>query len=416
MSNVANNSDTHDHGPPSPLARPAAKGLARQATSFPSLAKWSSTLSPASVNSFSGAVAGIASGIVTCPLDVIKTKLQAQGSFSNPGLMHKGPTNAVIYRGLLGTANTIIQQDGFFRGMYRGLGPMLLGYLPTWAVYMSVYDSSREFFYSHHYGISNDDKWLPRIYASLTAGACSTIVTNPIWVIKTRLMSQVSLTAADGARTPWHYNNTFDAARTMYRSEGMAAFYSGLGPALLGLTHVAIQFPLYEYFKQRFTGSEMGETATSESKPWSNVAGILAATLLSKVCATSATYPHEVLRTRLQTQQRQMRPEASNGVAATHHSQGLSTKSGSVSTADGISYEPRYRGIVKTCRVILREEGWRAFYNGMGTNMVRAVPAAMTTMLTFESVKGGIMTFQEEGRLLLREEEENRQRLDMKWT
>lgn len=48
---------------------------------------------------------------------------------------------------------------------------------------------------------------------------------------------------------------------------------------------------------------------------------------------------------------------------------------------------PRYRGVLKTCQVILQEEGWRAFYNGMGTNMVRAIPAAVTTMMTFESLK-----------------------------
>jgi hypothetical protein len=32
--------------------------------------------------------------------------------------------------------------------MYRGLGPMLLGYLPTWAVYMAVYEKSKDYFYS----------------------------------------------------------------------------------------------------------------------------------------------------------------------------------------------------------------------------------------------------------------------------
>jgi solute carrier family 25 folate transporter 32 len=86
---------------------------------------------------------GVASGIVTCPLDVIKTRLQAQGSF------RRGPRHAVgtplLYRGMVGTARTIWKQDGV-RGMYRGLGPMLLGYLPTWAVYMSVYDMSKDFY------------------------------------------------------------------------------------------------------------------------------------------------------------------------------------------------------------------------------------------------------------------------------
>jgi solute carrier family 25 folate transporter 32 len=93
------------------------------------------------VNALCGAVAGVASGIVTCPLDVIKTRLQAQGSFRPR--MYTGPTRAV-YKGLTGTARVIWTQDGV-RGLYRGLGPMLLGYIPTWAVYMSTYESTKEF-------------------------------------------------------------------------------------------------------------------------------------------------------------------------------------------------------------------------------------------------------------------------------
>jgi solute carrier family 25 (mitochondrial folate transporter), member 32 len=95
------------------------------------------------VNSFCGAAAGVASGIVTCPLDVIKTRLQAQGSFRR-NMTGRFPSPA-LYSGMVGTAKTIWQQDGI-RGMYRGLGPMLLGYLPTWAVYMTVYDASREYY------------------------------------------------------------------------------------------------------------------------------------------------------------------------------------------------------------------------------------------------------------------------------
>lgn len=412
MPSSSSDSDTHDHGPP-PLQQQAHETL-RQTTSFPALAIWTTQLSPGVVNSFSGAMAGMASGIVTCPLDVIKTKLQAQGSFSNPGLKKPGPDASAIYRGLMGTARTIVRQDGL-KGMYRGLGPMLLGYLPTWAVYMTVYDSSREWFVQNRYGVREGDKWLPRIYASIVAGACSTIVTNPIWVIKTRLMSQVSVTASDGHRTPWHYNNTLDAARKMYHAEGMAAFYSGLAPALLGLTHVAIQFPLYEYFKQQFTGVAMGEVPTQDHQSWTNVAGILSATLLSKVCATSATYPHEVLRTRLQTQQRHLQPESTNGVSGSHHSQQIGGNR-RLGTSDGMHYQPRYKGIVRTCRIILAEEGWRAFYNGMGTNMIRAIPAAMTTMLTFESIKGAIGRLQEEGKELKREEEAGLRKTNRKWS
>jgi len=91
-----------------------------------------------------GAFAGVASGIVTCPLDVIKTKLQAQGGFARRG--GQSAETKALYRGMVGTGKMIFREDGL-RGLYQGLGPMLMGYLPTWAVYLAVYDKSREYFY-----------------------------------------------------------------------------------------------------------------------------------------------------------------------------------------------------------------------------------------------------------------------------
>ncbi|KAL8727384.1 MAG: hypothetical protein Q9166_006056 [cf. Caloplaca sp. 2 TL-2023] len=90
-----------------------------------------------------GGIAGAVSGLVSCPLDVIKTKLQAQGGFQIPRDNVKLTTAA--YRGVYGTAATIWREEGV-RGMYRGLGPMLLGYVPTWAVYLTVYNKTQAFF------------------------------------------------------------------------------------------------------------------------------------------------------------------------------------------------------------------------------------------------------------------------------
>ncbi|KAF2002717.1 mitochondrial folate transporter-like protein/carrier [Amniculicola lignicola CBS 123094] len=374
--------------PPSPSTRqryaPATDSPSRNVPTSPQssrsplhrLASTYAALPNSSVNAFCGASAGIASGIVTCPLDVIKTRLQAQGAFRPRTL---GRPSRQVYQGLVGTAKVIWFEDGV-RGMYRGLGPMLLGYIPTWAVYMTMYDFSKDYFYPRM-----ENKWLSRISASIVAGACSTLATNPIWVVKTRLMAQVSEHALSDHRPPWQYTSTFDAFRKMYRNEGIRAFYSGLAPALLGLTHVAIQFPMYEYFKQRFTGLEMGE-ATAQGE---DVLGILGATILSKICATSATYPHEVLRTRLQTQQRSLPSHDHEEISfrGGHRGRGHYTRPPGTASSDGMINIPRYRGVIKTCTIILQEEGWRAFYNGMGTNMVRAVPAAVTTMLTYESMR-----------------------------
>ncbi|KAF4637325.1 hypothetical protein G7Y89_g737 [Cudoniella acicularis] len=268
-------------------------GFTRDNVPLTSLERYAMGRSNETIDALSGAIGGFASGVVTCPLDVIKTKLQAQGGFRAQAQAKALPSHSpVMYRGMLGTANVIWREEGL-RGMYRGLGPMVLGYVPTWAVWFTVYGKSKGFFSQY---IDNVDG--VNFCSSIVAGTSSTLATNPIWVIKTRLMSQVSR---------------------------------------------------------------------------------------NKIMASSATYPHEVIRTRLQTQQRSL-PSASSEYSTFR---GGLESSGHYKPATIIATTviPRYKGIVTTFKTILREEGWRAFYAGMGTNLMRAVPAATTTILTYEYVK-----------------------------
>lgn len=189
-----------------------------------------------------------------------------------------------------------------------------------------------------------------------------------------------------------YYHSTIDAAKKMYTTEGIRAFYSGLSPALLGLTHVAVQFPVYEYLRMKFTGQGMGESpASNDTNAKSEWAGILSASIISKIMASSATYPHEVIRTRLQTQRRLMPGiELAMGGpgGAVGGIPGLKIRGAAkaVSPEHAVKQpDPmKYKGIVRTFRTILHEEGWKAFYAGMGTNMMRAVPAATVTMVTYE--------------------------------
>lgn len=125
---------------------------------------------------------------------------------------------------------------------------------------------------------------------------------------------------------------------------------------------------------------------TAEGDPSSHWVGVLSASVLSKILASSATYPHEVIRTRLQTQQRSM-PSASTEYTTFRGGLEATEASGPGAIIQKTkAVIPRYKGIVTTFKTILREEGWRAFYAGMGTNMMRAVPAATTTMITYELV------------------------------
>lgn len=119
-------------------------GYALDSRGLTPIEKFAMGRSDASFNAIAGAAGGFTSGVVTCPLDVIKTKLQAQGGFRAA----QGPATqarpAVIYNGMLGTARVIWKEEGL-RGMYRGLGPIILGYLPTWAVWFTVYGKTKSY-------------------------------------------------------------------------------------------------------------------------------------------------------------------------------------------------------------------------------------------------------------------------------
>jgi len=54
------------------------------------------------------------------------------------------------------------------------------------------------------------------------------------------------------------YRNTLEAFTSIYRTEGFQAFYKGLLPSLMGVCHVAVQFPLYEKAKSWAGESDAG--------------------------------------------------------------------------------------------------------------------------------------------------------------
>ncbi|KAJ7459671.1 mitochondrial NAD transporter [Mycena latifolia] len=322
-----------------------------------------------------GAGGGLIASVATCPLDVVKTRLQAQRAIQG----HHA------YEGILDTVKSILKHDGL-RGFYRGLGPTILGYLPTWAIYFSVYDGIKTAFGEVPLGAAAQERlypaaqvkgyqpvmrehpWSLHILSAMTAGAASTICTNPLWVIKTRFMVQfIFLSRRVGliltlcflrrsssrrqtqSRTEVRYRHTLDAAMTIYRSEGASAFYRGLVPSLLGIAHVAVQFPLYEQLK---LWAQAGSDA-----PLSNQS-ILLCSAVAKMTASVATYPHEVVRTRLQTQRRPLMAESSDGM---------------INRIDR-------GGIVYTTRKLVVTEGWRSLYKGLSVNLIRTVPNSAVTI------------------------------------
>jgi solute carrier family 25 folate transporter 32 len=94
--------------------------------------------SETTIQSLAGAISGAASTIITCPLDVVKTRLQGRGGLQLWTLDTISTRRSFRDRGLVGTGRAIWREGGL-SGMYQGLGPTLLATLPRRAIYFTVY-------------------------------------------------------------------------------------------------------------------------------------------------------------------------------------------------------------------------------------------------------------------------------------
>lgn len=176
--------------------------------------------------------------------------------------------------------------------------------------------------------------------ADVDAGILTSLATNPIWVIKTRMLST-------SAKHPGAYASMSEGARQIYRTEGVSGFYRGLVPSLFGVTHGALQFMAYERLKNARL------RRSSETQQDLGSVDVLVLSGLAKMFAGSATYPYQVVRARLQMYE-----------------------------VDRI-----YSGARDVVRQVWKKEGLAGFYKGLGPNLFRVLPSTCVTFLVYERTK-----------------------------
>ncbi|KAL3911526.1 MAG: hypothetical protein SGILL_007247, partial [Bacillariaceae sp.] len=284
----------------------------------------------------SGGVAGTVAASITNPLEVIKTQLQ---SSNRELLKQKGHPMEV--------AQTIMEQDGV-AGFFRGLPPTLLGIIPSRSAYFYAYSRIKSFL----------DPTLPEgsppnaMIAGFMAGIVGNTLTNPIWMVRTRMQLLIDHTAGQQ-----QYTGYGNAIKTIFKEEGLGGFYKGITASYWGCAEGALQFLIYEQLKTRLIKRQNLRRKDQGLRPSQELpkATYFWAAAASKAVAAVATYPHEVARTR-------MREQARSGIF-------------------------KYKGMWQTLGTMSKEEGFRSLYSGMGVHLMKVVPNSALMFLTYEVVR-----------------------------
>lgn len=337
----------------------------------------------------SGVTAGLVSTLALHPFDLIKTRLQVAGFHPQTGSIkgsahmasasgaaaasgsgqHATPAAvagepAKVYRSSLHAARSLIKHEGAM-ALYKGLSPNLVGNTFAWGLYFYGYDVVKRFFSSRpafapvrwastpaeYEGRNRPLNALEHIMAAAITGTCVSAMTNPLWVVKTRMFLDRSSAVDHAAMSD---RGLIRALKSIYRNEGITGLYRGFVPGLLGVSHGAVQFMCYEELKKaRLAFRQRTQSASSletQRVSWSTPETITMS-IISKTVASATTYPYQVVRSRMQASPVQL----------------------------------TVRGVLLTT---WRSEGLAGFYRGLWVNLVKVMPAACTVFVVYEQMSG----------------------------
>ncbi|KAF8395175.1 hypothetical protein HHK36_019117 [Tetracentron sinense] len=282
-----------------------------------------------------GGIAGAVSKTCTAPLARLTILFQVQGMHSDVATLHK----ASMWR----EASRIIGEEGF-RAFWKGNLVTIAHRLPYSSVSFYAYERYKNFLQLNlglqSQGENASADLCIRLVGGGLAGITAASLTYPLDLVRTRLAAQTNVT---------YYRGIGHTLRTICREEGIRGLYKGLGATLLGVgPSIAISFSVYETLRCSWQSRRPHDSPVLVS---------LACGSLSGIASSTATFPLDLVRRRMQL-------EGAGGRA------------------------PVYKtGIFGTFRHISRTEGLRGLYRGILPEYYKVVPSVGIVFTTYELMK-----------------------------
>ena len=268
-----------------------------------------------SIKSFvAGGFGGICAILVGHPFDLIKTRLQT----APPG----------TYSGSMDVIRKTVAADGI-KGLYRGMGPPLIGVTPIFALSFLSYDLGKKIVYAATPERTDKHLSLSELgFAGFFSAVPTTLVAAPAERIKVLLQLQGQ--SAGAAK----YSGPGDVVRQLYKEGGISSIFKGTGATLArDGPGSAAYFAAYEIAKRALTpkGASVDDL---------NITNTITAGGLAGMAMWAIAIPPDTIKSRYQG-----------------------------------APEGTYRSFLHCTRQTIATDGIGSLFKGFGPAMARAFPA-----------------------------------------
>ncbi|KAL5687535.1 hypothetical protein EMGR_001708 [Emarellia grisea] len=244
-------------------------------------------------HALAGAGGGILSMVLTYPLITLSTRAQVESKRAQSTTMD--------------AVRRIVQREGF-SGLYSGLESALFGISVTNFVYYYWFEWTRAAFEKAAVKAGRASKKLTTaesMIAGAIAGSATVLITNPIWVVNTRMTARKSDAedqALPGAPEKKARASTIGTLMDLIRREGPTALFAGVLPALVLVINPILQYTIFEQLKNIV---ERRRRMTPKDAFYLGALG--------KILATTITYPYITVKSQMHVASKDGPKESLNG-------------------------------------------------------------------------------------------------------